>query len=94
MSQLEAISNAASSNSSANADFDKLSSAIESDQRTIDAQLRRRTFIRWCMWQEMLFLYRSTSLFKLAVRDYVRAEREFVERVGGHWEQLDLALGS
>lgn len=45
------------------------------------------------MWQEMLYLFRSTSLFKLAVRDYVRAEKAFTERIGGHWERLETALG-
>lgn len=45
------------------------------------------------MWQELLFLFRSTSLFKMTVRELVRQEREAARRLGSGWDELGEALG-
>ena len=43
------------------ADADKLSSLLAADQRSIDAALRRRSFIRWCVWEEVRWAWRCSA---------------------------------
>ncbi|KAM0787557.1 hypothetical protein ACM66B_003627 [Microbotryomycetes sp. NB124-2] len=74
------------------AEFDKLTSSIEADQRQVDLLLRRRVFIRWCMWQELVWLFRSTSLFKQTVRSLVQGEKEFAKGCERIWEDVDRVL--
>lgn len=92
--QLQALRDTPSPTPATSADFDKLTSSIEADQRQIDLLLRRRTFIRWCMWQETVWLFRCTSSFKTLLRDLVAGEREFAKAVERVWEDLDERLGA
>ncbi|ORY92624.1 hypothetical protein BCR35DRAFT_298091 [Leucosporidium creatinivorum] len=73
--------------------FDVLSTQISIDQRSIATLLNRRVFIRYCMWQELLFLFRSTSLVKPLVREWVSQEERAAKGLVGVWEELGSALG-
>ncbi|KAK4694148.1 hypothetical protein P7C70_g8787, partial [Phenoliferia sp. Uapishka_3] len=75
-------------------DLDKVASLIEADQRHIDLLLRRRVFIRYCMWQEINYLFRSTSLLTTAFKSYVADEIAFDDRLKANWELLALTLGN
>ncbi|GJN89234.1 hypothetical protein Rhopal_002213-T1 [Rhodotorula paludigena] len=75
------------------ADADKLASAIEADQRAIDAALRRRAFVRWCVWQEVQWAFRSTSLLQLSLRDFAASETGYSKRLAEQWVALAEALG-
>ncbi|KAK4056887.1 Sorting nexin mvp1 [Microbotryomycetes sp. JL221] len=93
----DAAATAGSSGSNTNAttnviEFDKLTSLIEQDQRQVDLLLKRRVFIRWCMWQELIWLFRSTSLIKLTIKDLVQRETEFADVVKHVWLDLQESL--
>lgn len=63
-------------------EVEKLTNVIESDQRSIEALIRRRVFIRFSIWQEMvLVLFRSSSLLSVTFREYAADEAVFAERV-------------
>ncbi|SCV74293.1 BQ2448_6725 [Microbotryum intermedium] len=74
------------------AEFDKLSHSISTDQRSIELLLRRRSFIRWCMWQEVLWMFRSTSLLSTATREWVTNEVVGAENLRVRWEELQEGL--
>ncbi|GAA5896874.1 hypothetical protein JCM5296_002578 [Sporobolomyces johnsonii] len=76
------------------ADFEKLTTAIDADQRAVDALGRRRAFVRWCVWEEALFLFRSTSLLRTTLKDLAEEETTFARRLGEQWEVLAEALGA
>ncbi|GAA5846068.1 hypothetical protein JCM9279_004775 [Rhodotorula babjevae] len=75
------------------ADADKLSSLLAADQRSIDAALRRRSFIRWCVWEEVRWAWRCTSLVNLTLRDYAAHETSYARRLAEQWNSLAEALG-
>ncbi|GAA5942060.1 hypothetical protein JCM3775_007387 [Rhodotorula graminis] len=75
------------------ADADKLSSVLAADQRSIDAALGRRRFIRWCVWEEVRWAWRSTSLLNLTLRDYAAHETSYARRLADQWSSLAEALG-
>ncbi|GAA5917598.1 hypothetical protein JCM8208_006761 [Rhodotorula glutinis] len=75
------------------ADADKLSSLLAADQRSIDAALRRRRFIRWCVWEEVRWAWRCTSLVNLTLRDYAAHEMSYARRLAEQWSSLAEALG-
>ncbi|SGY45309.1 BQ5605_C001g00272 [Microbotryum silenes-dioicae] len=84
--QLEVLRDAATP--LAPAEFDKLSHSISTDQRSIELLLRRRSFVRWCMWQEVLWMFRSTSLLSTATRVWVTHEVARAEHLRIRWEEL------
>ncbi|KAG0144798.1 hypothetical protein CROQUDRAFT_672131 [Cronartium quercuum f. sp. fusiforme G11] len=69
-------------------DSDRLRNAIEVDRAGIESKLRRRVFIRWCLWQELVHLMRMGSLVGRALRDYVDDERRFGERTLANWGEV------
>ncbi|KAI5480508.1 sorting nexin mvp1 [Pseudohyphozyma bogoriensis] len=73
-------------------ELDKLASSIEADQRQIDLLLRRRIFIKWCLWQETLWMFRCTSLLQKTLKDYVKSEGEFMEVGRKNWESAEARL--
>ncbi|BGP15971.1 hypothetical protein JCM10213_004786 [Rhodosporidiobolus nylandii] len=73
---------------------EKLAAAIESDQREIDALLRRRAFVRWCVWEEVEWVGRNTSLLSLALKDYASDETSYARRLAEQWSALSEALGA
>ncbi|KAL8292474.1 hypothetical protein RQP46_001086 [Phenoliferia psychrophenolica] len=75
-------------------DLDRLASSIEKDQRHIDLLLRRRVFIRFCMWQEIVLLFRGTSLLSRAFQEYVGDEIAFDGRLQANWDLLASSLGN
>lgn len=76
-------------------ELDKLASVIESDQSQIDTLLRRRTFIKYCLWQEVLWMFRFTSLLKVCFVIFVNDEIRFSEDLGQEgWKSLKIALNS
>ncbi|GAA5928410.1 uncharacterized protein JCM15063_003872 [Sporobolomyces koalae] len=70
-------------------DFEKLSTSIETDKRSIEALRRRREFIRWCVWQEVQWVFRSTSLLRRNMRDFVQSELRFGTELAQVWTSLD-----
>ena len=78
--------------SSHQAHLSTLASTIEADHNAIDALLKRRVYVRHCMWSEMLFLFRSTSLLKATFRKWVAEEVESVEGLGRVWKGLEEEL--
>ncbi|KDE02993.1 hypothetical protein MVLG_06493 [Microbotryum lychnidis-dioicae p1A1 Lamole] len=86
MKKLEVLRDAATP--LAPAEFDKLSHSISTDQRSIELLLRRRSFVRWCMWQEVLWMFRSTSLLSTATRVWVTHEVARAEHLRIRWEEL------
>jgi len=75
--------------SSHQAQLSTLASAIEADHNAIEALLKRRVYVRHCMWNEMLFLFRSTSLLKATFRKWVAEEVESGEGLGRVWKGLE-----
>ncbi|GAA5821519.1 hypothetical protein JCM3770_001060 [Rhodotorula araucariae] len=75
------------------ADADKLSSLLAADQRAIDTALRRRSFVRWCVWEEVRWAWRCTSLLNLTLRDYAATETSYARRLAEQWSALAEALG-
>ncbi|GAA6019084.1 hypothetical protein JCM8202_000671 [Rhodotorula sphaerocarpa] len=75
------------------AEADKLLSLIEADQRAIEAALKRREFIRFCMWEEVRWAWRSTSRLSRMLQDYARDEALFGRRLHEQWSALAGALG-
>ena len=59
-----------------------------------DLLLRRRVFIRFCMWQEVILMFRSTSLLSTTIKEYVADEIAYGERLKANWELLSLSLGT
>ncbi|SCZ98726.1 BZ3500_MvSof-1268-A1-R1_Chr3-1g05578 [Microbotryum saponariae] len=90
MKKLEVLRDAATP--LAPAEFDKLSHSISTDQRSIELLLRRRSFVRWCMWQEVLWMFRSTSLLSTATRVWVTHEVAGAEHLRIRWEELQEGL--
>ncbi|GAA5984344.1 hypothetical protein JCM11641_006190 [Rhodosporidiobolus odoratus] len=56
------------------ADAEKLTSLVEQDQREIEGLLRRRAFVRWCVWEEVRWGMRCTSLLSLSLREFASSE--------------------
>ena len=69
-----------------------LVSAIEADQSTIDQLLKRRVFIRHCLWVEVQHLFRSTSLMSRAFKNLAVDQKAFSGREVGNWTLLGEAL--
>ncbi|KAH9809806.1 hypothetical protein DFH28DRAFT_988057 [Melampsora americana] len=67
---------------------DKLRNLIEIDRAGIESKLRRRVFIRWCLWQEWIHLMRMSSLIGKGLRDFVDDERRFGERALKNWSEV------
>lgn len=67
---------------------DRLRNLIEVDRAGIESKLRRRVFIRWCLWQELVHVMRMGSNVGRAVRDYVDDERRFGERTLANWGEV------
>ncbi|BGP39898.1 Sorting nexin mvp1 [Rhodotorula kratochvilovae] len=75
------------------ADADKLGALLAADQRAIDGALRRRSFVRWCVWEEVRWAWRCTSLLNLTLRDYAASETSYARRLAEQWSALAEALG-
>ncbi|BGP02664.1 Sorting nexin Mvp1 [Rhodotorula toruloides ATCC 204091] len=75
------------------ADAERLTSLIDSDQRSIDQLLRRRDFVRWCVWEEVGWAFRCTSLLSLALKGYAADETAYAKRLAEQWGALAEALG-
>ncbi|GAA5881960.1 hypothetical protein JCM16303_003484 [Sporobolomyces ruberrimus] len=69
-------------------EFEKLSTAIEQDKRTIEQVKRRREFIRWSVWTEINWVFRSTSLLRRNIKSFVESERRFGSGIEGVWNVL------
>lgn len=63
---------------------------------------RRRPFVPlspslpgFCMWNELIFLFRSTTMLSNAYKGFSVEERTFAERLHGNWKLLaeDLRIG-
>lgn len=74
------------------AQLSNLANTIEADHNAIDALLKRRVYVRYCMWTEMLFLFRSTSLLKATFRKWVAEEVESGDRLGIVWKGMEEEL--
>ncbi|GAA5909931.1 uncharacterized protein JCM6883_003142 [Sporobolomyces salmoneus] len=89
VSKLELLQSTTPSPPSYALDFDKLSTAVEQDKRSIEQTQRRREFIKWCVWKELNWVFRSTSLLRRNMKSFVGSEKRFgmgLERV---WKQLE-----
>lgn len=73
-------------------DAEKLASLIETDQLSIETALKRREFIKFCMWEEIRWAWRSTSRLSKVLRDYASDEAAFGRRLGEEWSSLADAL--
>ncbi|PLW09697.1 hypothetical protein PCANC_20730 [Puccinia coronata f. sp. avenae] len=69
-------------------EVDRLKNLIEQDRAGIEFKLRRRVFIRWCLWQEMVHTLRVASLIRFAWKEFVDHERQFSERSTRNWIDL------
>ncbi|GAA5861824.1 hypothetical protein JCM3774_001315 [Rhodotorula dairenensis] len=74
-------------------DAEKLTSLIENDQRSIEVALKRREFIKFCVWEEVRWAWRSTSRLSKVLRDYATDEAAYGRRLGEQWAALADALG-
>ncbi|GAA5857519.1 hypothetical protein JCM8547_009315 [Rhodosporidiobolus lusitaniae] len=75
-------------------DMEKYLSTVEQDQREIEQLLRRRAFVRWCMWEEVRWAFRQTSLLSTALKDYASAETTYAKQLTEQWSALADALGA
>ncbi|KAA1118945.1 Sorting nexin mvp1 [Puccinia graminis f. sp. tritici] len=69
-------------------EVDKLKNLIEQDRAGIEFKLRRRVFIRWCLWQEIVHTLRVASLIRFTWKEFVDHERQFSERSTRNWSDL------
>ncbi|GAA5981999.1 hypothetical protein JCM10908_004698 [Rhodotorula pacifica] len=74
-------------------DAEKLTSLMENDQRLIETALKRREFIKFCLWEEVRWAWRSTSRISKVLRDYAADEAAYGRRIGEQWSALADALG-
>ncbi|GAA5959896.1 hypothetical protein JCM3765_000635 [Sporobolomyces pararoseus] len=75
-------------------DFEKLSTSIQTDKRLIESVKRRREFIRWCVWQEVNWVFRCTSLLRRNMKSFVESEKRFGNGFAQVWSKLqDIGLG-
>lgn len=74
-------------------DYEKLSTSIETDKRLIEGLKRRREFIKWCVWQELQWFFRSTSLLRENMKGFARSERGFARSLESVWSALEEGLG-
>ncbi|CCM01814.1 uncharacterized protein FIBRA_03882 [Fibroporia radiculosa] len=75
-------------------DADKFTVLIEKDQNDIAIALKRRVFIRACMWHELRVVLhnRENALLTQAVKLFSRDESEFSESVMSNWSSLTEAV--
>lgn len=66
----------------------KLIEIIEHDQGEVERLLKRRTHIRFCLWEEMVFAFRSSCLLSDYLRELNDTERGFSERQCSNWTNL------
>lgn len=69
-------------------EVDRLKNLIEQDRAGIEFKLRRRVFIRWCLWQEIVHTLRLASLIRFTWKEFVDQERQFSERSTRNWIDL------
>ncbi|GAA5819966.1 hypothetical protein JCM11491_002695 [Sporobolomyces phaffii] len=75
-------------------EVERLESGIEADKRAIEAVNRRREFIRWCVWQEVTWVFRCTSLLRRNMKNLVESEQRFGTGFTRIWTELvDAGLG-
>ncbi|MBW0466375.1 hypothetical protein O181_006090 [Austropuccinia psidii MF-1] len=67
---------------------DRLKNLIEEDRARIESKLKRRVFIRWCLWQEMVHVIRVSSLIGLTWKEFGDQERRFSERTLKNWGEM------
>ncbi|GAA6062832.1 hypothetical protein JCM10212_002470 [Sporobolomyces blumeae] len=69
-------------------DHERLSMALESDKRTIEQLMRRRDSIRFCVWEEVQWVHRCTSLLRTSLKELAQEESSFVRGVQQVWDRL------
>ncbi|OAV93936.1 hypothetical protein PTTG_08595 [Puccinia triticina 1-1 BBBD Race 1] len=69
-------------------EVDRLKNLVEQDRAGIEFKLRRRVFIRWCLWQEIVHTLRVASLIRFTWKEFVDHERQFSERSVRNWSDL------
>lgn len=69
-------------------EIDRLKNLIEQDRAGIEFKLKRRVFIRWCLWQEIVHTLRVASLIRFTWKEFVDHERKFSDRSARNWIDL------
>ncbi|CAH7690676.1 hypothetical protein PPACK8108_LOCUS26098 [Phakopsora pachyrhizi] len=71
---------------------DRLKNLIEQDRAAIESKLKRRVFIRWCLWQELVYVLRAGTLVSKVWREFVEDERKCVELTLSNWTEMDESI--
>ncbi|GAA94073.1 uncharacterized protein L969DRAFT_212896 [Mixia osmundae IAM 14324] len=74
------------------AETQKYYDIIEKDQKTIDVLLKRRIYIRFCMWQEILYLFRRVALVGDSVKPMASLNHALYERLTAIYGQIENAF--
>ena len=70
----------------------KIMNQIEKDRNEIEVLLRRRVFIRYCLWWEWVWSMRWATVLGEAVKGFAMEERSSAEREVSNWKALTEAL--
>lgn len=73
-------------------DASKIMNQIEEDRNTIEALLKRRVFVRYCLWVEWVFSMKWATVLGEAVKGFAVEERASAEREVANWKVLQEAL--
>ncbi|GAA5842448.1 hypothetical protein JCM11251_007317 [Rhodosporidiobolus azoricus] len=94
LNKLKTLQSASPRPANFSTETERLASLVEADQKEVERLLRRREFIRWCVWEEVQCAFRCTSLLSLALRDYASEETLYARRLVDQWSALGDALGA
>lgn len=73
-------------------DAAKIMNQIEQDRNGIEQLLKRRVFIRYCLWVEWVFAMKWATVLGEAVKAFAVDERASAEREVANWKVLAEAL--
>ncbi|GAA5910976.1 hypothetical protein JCM6882_006735 [Rhodosporidiobolus microsporus] len=93
LTKLRTLHSASPRPSNFSTETERLAGLVEADQKEVERLLRRREFVRWCVWEEVRWAFRCTSLLSIALKDYASEETSYARRLVEQWSALGDALG-
>jgi len=70
----------------------KLTHSITDDNQTIERLLRRRLYIRYCIWNELSWLFTASTLLSKTLHDMAATERNHSDDITRNWASILDAL--
>ncbi|KAI8335140.1 hypothetical protein BC941DRAFT_431363 [Chlamydoabsidia padenii] len=71
------------------AEVDRLTESLRSDELELVDQKWRQTFIQYCLWSEMTYLHKQQALISTLYRNYVKEMVTFSRLRAENWQALE-----